>query len=1099
MTLTDIQPGTGPLGGAIFLTLTGADFPPTPADVRVEVGGKVATLQGLTADTIMVRLPAGAADGRVTVKATDTRDSSEVSRDDLFAYKAPPQITSVDPDHGPQLGGYQVTLHGTDFWPNVTVEIDGVDAPVQSNKENTIVVNVPNGGTTGRVDVEVTDVDTNATVSEDFTYDSDPQVTSVTLDHGPTWGTIEVILSGTDLPDNALVGFGGTQATIVGPHSPNSIKVDLPPGTAGPVDVQIIDNDYGVRWDFPGLFQYDPDVTLTAVDIAQGPIAGGGQIKLTGTDFPPNVRVQINGAPATIVSRIADTEITITVPAGPANGGTFGIEAINTDYDRGLLFTDRYTYLLAPKVESVSPAQGPLAGGTEVIITGERFAGPVTVAFAGVAGVNPVVKDECTITCTTPPGAAAVAVDVKVVNSDAQEHTANGKFTYVAGLTIAEVSPAGGPVAGGTNVTITGSNFPAAVSVKFGTADATNIIRVDANTITCTTPSGVAGPVAVVVKDAAGPATATLAADASNAFVYCAGPASTHDNQILFLMDGEEYFGAFKQLMEEVIAEPPDPLTYVRLAFWMISKEVTLGGRVEFEESEHTLLKYIEKVLAAGHNVDIIAWYANWKSRQPNAEGKRVAHENDEFAAEIVKLDQAAQKNGAAGQVRIYLERFEGWTGCSNHQKICIFSKGGQRNVLVGGFNLALYYFDDATHHLKASWHDTAVWLKGPATTDVEKEWMRRWQRAVDMQASKITLNNLPNQVRSRYQALARGESRNTIRRRAVAITANNTAQTTYNAPDFAPVSVQVATTRSNRSDRYRDLRDLLLERISHANHYIYMENNQFTDPEIVRALYERQQAVPGLRIRIVTNQNGGGMGFLTRRAWLHLALRHPSLRIVHYKSGEADRFVVRGAIADAKWIVTDNYGKTFEGNWLEKDTLEFPGPMGSGPQKITFPKITKLECDFHFYAPMVFDFGGKTWWGPTIHSKLAIMDDRYVIIGTSNWTYRSMQYDGEIATFTDSPLFAAHVKNRLLTHFHQHRISDREDLMALRLSNAGDNFEQVAIADFKAAINDDPPGSCDTRRKRMIILPLEHPDDLGGLGDGAVPTGFSPPNYKWF
>lgn len=70
---------------------------------------------------------------------------------------------------------------------------------------------------------------------------------------------------------------------------------------------------------------------------------------------------------------------------------------------------------------------------------------------------------------------------------------------------------------------------------------------------------------------------------------------------------------------------------------------------------------------------------------------------------------------------------------------------------------------------------------------------------------------------------------------------------------------------------------------------------------------------------------------------------------------------------------------------------------------------------------------------------------------------------------------------------------------MALRLSNAGDNFEQFAIADFQAATNDDSPGSRDTRKERMIILPLEHPDDLGGLGDGAVPTGFSPPNYKWF
>lgn len=65
--------------------------------------------------------------------------------------------------------------------------------------------------------------------------------------------------------------------------------------------------------------------------------------------------------------------------------------------------------------------------------------------------------------------------------------------------TFTSISPATGPAAGGTNVTITGTNFLGASAVTFGGVAATSFTVTNDTTIKAKTPAGVAGPVAVVI------------------------------------------------------------------------------------------------------------------------------------------------------------------------------------------------------------------------------------------------------------------------------------------------------------------------------------------------------------------------------------------------------------------------------------------------------------------------------------------------------------------------------------------------------------------------------------------------------------------------
>lgn len=87
--------------------------------------------------------------------------------------------------------------------------------------------------------------------------------------------------------------------------------------------------------------------------------------------------------------------------------------------------------------------------------------------------------------------------------------------------TITGLSPASGPTAGGTTVTITGTGFTGATAVQFGGAPADSFSVVSDTSITATSPAGAAGSVSVRVTTPSG-MNDTSAADQ---FTYTSTPA----------------------------------------------------------------------------------------------------------------------------------------------------------------------------------------------------------------------------------------------------------------------------------------------------------------------------------------------------------------------------------------------------------------------------------------------------------------------------------------------------------------------------------------------------------------------------------------------
>ena len=109
-------------------------------------------------------------------------------------------------------------------------------------------------------------------------------------------------------------------------------------------------------------------------------------------------------------------------------------------------------------------------------ITGTGFKSGVVVKFGDTAGTV-ASATSTTLSVRTPASVAGVVV-VTVTNTDGGTAMRSAGFTYIAASTtgsptVTSFSPSFGPIAGGTNVTVTGTNFKSGVIVRFGTLPGT--------------------------------------------------------------------------------------------------------------------------------------------------------------------------------------------------------------------------------------------------------------------------------------------------------------------------------------------------------------------------------------------------------------------------------------------------------------------------------------------------------------------------------------------------------------------------------------------------------------------------------------------------
>ncbi len=285
-----------------------------------------------------------------------------------------------------------------------------------------------------------------------------------------------------------LCAFGCTKITFNNSKTPNqSVRVSPPVGLAltgleagGTISVlRGVSIDYPatlVSGDAPLSYAVSPSLPSGfALDSASGRLTGSSPTVVTKTPF----RISVTNSAGE--NRV---DFFLEVSPGPP-----------------------------PTLTSVNPQAVKLNSVTQFTLRGTRFEGGMTASIGGQACGSLAVISATELTCQV-----AIASEGKkdvAVSSVAGTATLAGAIESLGIPRVNSVSPARGPVAGGTTLRIVGNGFGPAPTVSIGNRPCLNRLLVAENTVTCVTSENTAGSYPVTVESiggtGAGPATFTYA------------------------------------------------------------------------------------------------------------------------------------------------------------------------------------------------------------------------------------------------------------------------------------------------------------------------------------------------------------------------------------------------------------------------------------------------------------------------------------------------------------------------------------------------------------------------------------------------------------
>jgi hypothetical protein len=404
---------------------------------------------------------------------------------------AAPVITALSPtNNGPASGGNTVSICGTNLLYTTGVFFGTTAASSFAILLDDWVVAVAPAGT-GATTVSVTN-GTGASNTLPYTYNvAGPVVSTVCPTSGPAAGGNTVVINVFGFTNATAVTFGSKAATFT-VVSKTVINAVVPPGPSagGKVSVVII----GYQIAAATTYTYIAAPAPTAVFPTAGVTAGGDIVAITGTGLTGTTSVKFGTTPATSFTVISDTEVDAITPMH-----VVGTVPINITTPGGTNSSLSFSFQPSPVINSITPTSGPITGGTVVTITGAGLIDTIGVNFGTTPATGFTVGSDNTVTAIAPAKAAGVCA-VTVITAFA---TSNGAtFIYVAAPTLTGLSPTGGPIVGGNNVTLTGTGFLTATDVFFGANPAAFTI-LDDTLISAVAPSGT-GAVSVTVTNPGG-------------------------------------------------------------------------------------------------------------------------------------------------------------------------------------------------------------------------------------------------------------------------------------------------------------------------------------------------------------------------------------------------------------------------------------------------------------------------------------------------------------------------------------------------------------------------------------------------------------------
>ncbi len=156
-----------------------------------------------------------------------------------------------------------------------------------------------------------------------------------------------------------------------------------------------------------------------------------------------------------------------------------------------------------PALTGLSSGSGPAIGGQTVVISGNGFGTAAPTVQFGRLAATVTAHTPTSVTVVTPDAGTGQQVGVTVTSpagpsAGTSPVVSAGSYTFVSPQ-VTSVSPGKGSTAGGGFVTVSGSDFSGASSVRFGSTAAPAITVLSPTTLTAQVPPGPAGGATVDV------------------------------------------------------------------------------------------------------------------------------------------------------------------------------------------------------------------------------------------------------------------------------------------------------------------------------------------------------------------------------------------------------------------------------------------------------------------------------------------------------------------------------------------------------------------------------------------------------------------------
>jgi hypothetical protein len=532
-TISGTSPTSATVGGAAFtLTVNGTNF---DSSTKVNWNGAALTTTYVNGTKVTANVPASliASVGTANISVTTNAGTSAVST--FTIQLGAPTIATISPTSVSAGGAaFTLTVNGANFDSSAVVKWNGTALATTPLSSTQLTATVPVNliASTGSASITVaTSAGTSSASNLAIQQAGVPTISTLDPASVTAGGSAFLLtVNGTGFDSSSVVKWNGTSLTTIYVSSTElqvAISANLI-AAGGTVSVTVSGtvgtstaSSFAIKLGTPTISGFNPTsadsndptfttLTVNGTNFDSSAVANWNSIALT-TTFVNATQIPAS-VPASLIASPVTASITVKTTAGTSAASSFTVN------------------LGKPTIVSTDPTSVTAGGASFPLkVTGTNFDSSAKINWNGTAQTTQLKSaTEVDATIDSTLIVAAGSATITVTTTAGTSATSYTLTINAAAPTVTGISPTSGTSAGGTSVSITGTNFTGATAVYFGTAAATGLTINSPTSINVVSPAGSVGTVDVTVVTPAG----TSVTSTADQFTYTA-PLPTISGKVL--------------------------------------------------------------------------------------------------------------------------------------------------------------------------------------------------------------------------------------------------------------------------------------------------------------------------------------------------------------------------------------------------------------------------------------------------------------------------------------------------------------------------------------------------------------------------------------